>query len=343
VLYWGRCYCCPVKRSLIISVITLSCICVFAGWRLYDFLTKPGPKLSHAVIIFVPQGATLRVTAQLLAAEGIITNARLFTWWAQFTGADRKLKSGEYLFTMPLSPLTLLRVLTSGEGLRHVVTVTEGTTFRQVVTLLAEKGLGTEEQFLCLNSDPTFLSAWGLPPQGLEGYLYPETYHFSWLESPEEILGRMVERFYTALSPAMYRQVAARGLSLHEVITLASLIEKETGTGAERALVAAVFHNRLRKGMPLQCDPSVIYGLNGFDGNLTRQHLLSPTPYNTYLFRGLPPGPIASPGLESILAALNPAKLDYLYFVARGDGTHVFSSDLDAHNRAVHRFQGGRS
>ena len=177
----------------------------------------------------------------------------------------------------------------------------------------------------------------------MEGYLYPDTYQFSWSASPEEILGRMVERFYTAVSPAMYRRAAAMDLSLHQVITLASLIEKETGAATERTLVASVFYNRLRQGIPLQCDPSVIYGLDKFDGNLTRQHLLTPTPYNTYLFRGLPPGPIASPGLEAILAALNPARLDYLYFVARGDGTHVFSSDLATHNRAVQRFQRGRS
>jgi UPF0755 protein len=152
-------------------------------------------------------------------------------------------------------------------------------------------------------------------------------------------LGRMAERFYATINSAMYRQAAALDLSMHQVITLASIIEKETGAPAERPLVAAVFYNRLRKGMPLQSDPTVIYGITHFDGNLTRQHLLTPTPYNTYLFHGLPPGPIASPGLESLLAALYPAERDYLYFVAKGDGTHVFSSDLNTHNRAVQRFQ----
>ena len=333
----------PMKKGLIAGLLMLACACGFTGWRLYCVLTTPGPALTHPVIIFVPEGTTLRATAQRLASAGIITSARLFAWWTRLTGADRKIKNGEYVFTTPISPLALLRLLTRGEGLRHVVTVPEGLTFRQIAALLAAQGLGTEESFLCLNADPVFLATWGLPPQGLEGYLYPDTYQFSWLASPEEILGRMVERFYAALSPAMYQQAASLGLSLHQVITLASLIEKETGTAAERALVAAVFHNRLRQGIPLQCDASVIYGLEKFDGNLTRQHLLTPTLYNTYLFRGLPPGPIASPGLASILAALDPAKLDYLYFVARGDGTHVFSSDLATHNRAVQRFQRGRS
>ena len=224
-----------------------------------------------------------------------------------------------------------------------MVTITEGMTLKQIATLLATKGLGAEESFLCLNADQAFLERWGLPSQGMEGYLYPDTYYFSWLASPEEILGRMIERFYTVLRPDMYRRAAALDLSAHEVITLASLIEKETGTDAERPLVSAVFHNRLKKGIPLQCDPTVIYGLDHFDGNLTRAHLQTPTPYNTYLLRGLPPGPIANPGLKAILAALQPADQNYLYFVARGDGTHEFSSDLATHNRAVQRFQKGHS
>jgi UPF0755 protein len=317
----------------------LTCACSLFAWRLYYFLTAPGPTLQRQVLVFVPQGSPLWKTAHLLASEGVISNARFFSWWARLTGADRKIRSGEYLFTDPLPPLTVLDILVNGDSLRHVVTVTEGMTLKQIVNLLARKGLGAEEQFLCLNTDADFLSTWGLPPQGIEGYLYPDTYYFSWLTPPEEILGRMIERFYKVMSPTMYRQVAAQNFSLHEIITLASLIEKETRLGPERALVAGVFHNRLRIGMPLQCDPTVIYGLDEFDGNLTRQHLLTPTLYNTYLFRGLPPGPIASPGLESILAALNPAKIDYLYFVARGDGSHVFSSDLEAHNRAVYQFQ----
>jgi len=330
-------------RRLALVFFAFLCVCGFAGWRLYSFLTTPGPALARPTIVFVHEGATLRTTARLLADRGVVNNARLFSWWAQLTGADRKIKQGEYSFTVPLSPLAVLNILTSGEGLRYVITVTEGMNLRQIAALLAARGLGAQESFLCLNTDPAFLAAWGLPPQGLEGYLYPDTYHFSRSASPEEILGRMVRRFYTAISPAMYRQADRLGFSLHEIITLASLIEKETGVGSERSLIAAVFHNRLRKRMLLQCDPTVIYGIENFDGNLTRQHLLTPTLYNTYLFPGLPPGPIANPGVSAIEAALNPAKFNYLYFVSRGDGTHIFSSDLAAHNRAVQRFQRGRS
>lgn len=247
------------------------------------------------------------------------------------------------MFTTALSPLALLRILTQGESLRLTITIIEGMTFKQVAALLAAKGLGAEEQFLCLNDDPWFLSLWGLPPEGIEGYLYPATYQFSRRATAEEILGHMVARFYASISPVMYRKAESLGFSVHQVVTLATLIEKETGAANERSLVSAVFYNRLRQGMPLQCDSSVIYGIPGFDGNLTRQHLLTPSPYNTYLLRGLPPSPIANPSTESVLAALNPVQSDYLYFVAKGDGTHEFSVDLTSHNRAVRRFQKGRS
>ena len=330
-------------KGLVASLLLLISLGGVTGFFLYRFLTTPSPLLRYPVLVFVHKGMPLQIIAQRLGSAGMIPYVRPFAWWARLTGMDRQIKSGEYLFTTPLSPLALLRILTNGESLPHAVTMTEGMTFKQVVTLLAAQGLGTEENFLCLNSDPTFLAAWGLPPQGMEGYLYPATYRFSWLTPPEEVLGQMIEHFYTVLNSAMYRQAAALDLSMHQVITLASIIEKETSSPVERPLVAAVFYNRLRKGMPLQSDPTVIYGIDHFDGNLTRQQLLTPTPYNTYLFRGLPPGPIASASLESILAALHPAARDYLYFVAKGDGTHVFSSDLNTHNRAVQRFQRGHS
>lgn len=322
----------------------LFCICCagFFVWSGYRFLHTPGPPLVYPVRIFIPERSTLRATAEKLAAEKLITNVRFFSLWARATGADRQIRSGEYLFQTAISPLTLLRILTQGKSVRVTVTVVEGATLRQVAALLAAKGLGAEEQFLCLNTDQNFLARWGLPSQGMEGYLYPATYQFSRRAAPEEILGRMIKRFYAAMSPEIYRKMSSLGLNVQQMLTLASLIEKETGMASERTLVSAVFHNRLRQRMPLQCDSSVIYGIADFDGNLTRQHLMAPSPYNTYLLRGLPPSPIANPGMESILAALSPALSDYLYFVAKGDGTHAFSVDLSAHNRAVQRFQKGR-
>jgi UPF0755 protein len=294
-----------MKKVLIGSLLVILLVSGLAGWAFYDFLTKPGPALDQTVIISIPEGMTFRSATQTLIAEGLLKNEPLFLLWAKVTGADRKIKSGEYEVSTALSPLELLHILTEGQTLQRVVTIPEGLTFRQIAKILASKELGAEESFLCLNTDPEFLAQWGLPPQGMEGYLYPDTYYFSRSVSPEEILGRMINRFYEALSPALYRQADLLGFSLHDALTLASLVEKETGNEAERPLISAVLHNRLRKGMLLQCDPTVIYGLgDDFDGNLTRQHLLTPTPYNTYVIRGLPPGPIANPGIKSITAAV---------------------------------------
>jgi UPF0755 protein len=328
-----------VKKFFILCVLGLILALGIASWYAYRFLVSPGPPLPQPVIVLVPKGISLRAISQELAEQGLVTNGTLFSWWARWTGADRKIKTGEYEFTEALSPIDLLERLQIGQGLRVVVTIPEGFTFRQIVTALAAKGLGSAESFFCLNTDPDFLEKWGLPPQGMEGYLFPDTYYFSRFASAEEVLETMIGRFYGMFKPEMYRQADALDFSVHQVVTLASLIEKETGVAPERPLVSAVLHNRLRKGIPLQCDPTVIYGIEDFDGNLTRQHLRTLTPYNTYMIRGLPPGPIANPGLKSLLAAMQPAQEDYLYFVAKGDGSHQFSSDLASHNRAVQQYQ----
>jgi UPF0755 protein len=328
-----------VKKFFILCVLGLVLVTGMATWYAYHFLVTPGPPLPQSVVVLVPKGASLRAISQDLAEQGLVTNGTLFSWWARWTGADRKIKTGEYEFTEALSPIELLERLQIGQGLRVVVTVPEGLTFRQIVAALTAKGLGSAESFFCLNTDPAFLEKWGLPPQGMEGYLFPDTYYFSRFASAAEILETMIGRFYGVFQPEMYRQADTLNLSVHQVVTLASLIEKETGVAPERPLVSAVLHNRLRKGIPLQCDPSVIYGIENFDGNLTRQHLRTMTPYNTYMIRGLPPGPIANPGLQSLLAAMQPANENYLYFVAKGDGSHQFSSDLASHNRAVQQYQ----
>jgi UPF0755 protein len=327
-----------MKKILLAVSILLGAAATGGGWYGYHSFTTP----SLPIRIFIPDGQSFQVTAQLLAERGIIANKTIFILWARLSGKDRRIKGGEYIFTVPLTPLEVMRRLVSGDTRHRSVTIPEGMTVQGIAGLLAAHGLGSRDSFLCLNKDPEFLFAWGLPPEGLEGYLYPDTYQFSPSMAPQEIVARMVERFYIVFNAAMHRRAQELGLSLHQVVTLASLIEKETGAGEERFLVSAVFHNRLRRGLPLQSDPTVIYGLQNFSGNLTRHDLLAPTLYNTYTFCGLPPGPIANSGLESLLAALNPAPVDYLYFVAKGNRQHYFSSSLYEHNRAVSRFQRGR-
>lgn len=193
----------------------------------------------------------------------------------------------------------------------------------------------------CLADDPEFLLAAGVPGPQLEGYLFPDTYRFAPGTDVREVLTTMVRHFHDRFDAERHRRAAERGLSVNEVLTLASIIEKETGKPEERALIAAVFTNRLRIGMPLQSDPTVIYGLPAFDGDLTRADLAHPSPYNTYVVGGLPPGPIANPGLAAIDAALAPAASPALYFVSRNDGSHAFSTTLAEHNRAVGRYQRG--
>ncbi len=336
-----------IRKILLVVFFLAGITTAGGGWYIYHSLTTSEGIGAHTptspVRIFIPDGQSFRVTAQLLAEQGIIANKTLFILWARLSGKDRQMKRGEYIFAVPLAPLEVIRILVSGKTISRSVTIPEGMSVWDVADLLAAHGLGSRESFFCLNINPEFLFAWGLPPGGLEGYLYPNTYRFSRSMTPTEIIARMVEQFYTVFDSAMHRRARGLGLSLHQVVTLASVIEKETGASEERGLVSAVFHNRLRRGLPLQSDPTVIYGLSDFDGNLTRRDLLTPTVYNTYTFRGLPPGPIASPGLESLVAALNPAPVDYLYFVAKGDGRHFFSSSLSEHNWAVRRFQKGLS
>ena len=332
-----------VKKALVLTVGLVTVLLGLAASFFYRALVTPGPQLAEPARVFIRPGSTLTHTARLLTEAGALENERAFTLWARLTGKDRGLQSGEYVLTEAVSPLALLDILAQGRVARHAITIPEGLTFEQIANKLEAEGFGPEASFLALGSDARFLVRWELQDRGVEGYVYPDTYFFTKPYRPEEILGRMLDRLNEVYTPAMQQRADALGWSRHEVLTLASLVEKETGAAAERALIAGVFHNRLRRRIPLQCDPTVIYGLADFDGNLTRAHLRTPGPYNTYLNRGLPPGPIANPGLAAIEASLSPAETDYLYFVAKGDGTHEFSSRLADHNRAVYRFQKRRA
>jgi len=241
-----------------------------------------------------------------------------------------------------MAPRKVLDQMVLGRGVFHRVTVPEGLTQRDIAHLLEKEGLANSEKFLKAANNPAILSMLGIEAQRVEGYLFPDTYYFPASTSEQDILIAMVEHFEESFTPLMEEQARRLGLERHEVVTLASLVEKETGVEAERPLVSAVFHNRLRGRIPLQTDPTVIYGLKTFTGNLTRKDLRRPSPYNTYLIQGLPPGPICNPGLSSLQAALLPAEVKYLYFVSKNDGTHFFSKTIREHNRAVNQYQRSR-
>jgi UPF0755 protein len=226
-----------------------------------------------------------------------------------------------------------------GIGAFRRVTVPEGLTLAEIADLMESAGLADRERLLKEAESPELLSSAGITGRGLEGYLFPTTYYFTPSTTERGILLAMVEEFQRSVTPAMREQAEELGMNMHEVVTLASMIEKETALPSERLLVSAVFHNRLKLKIALQSDPTVIYGLNRASKNLTRKDLQNPNPYNTYLVPGLPPGPICNPGLAALEAALRPASVPYLYFVSKNDGSHLFSRTIAEHNRAVERYQ----
>lgn len=325
-------------RALILVALFVLLAGALAAAYAWRDLHTPVPVGAAGVTVTVPAGSSLRAVARQLQRAGLLRHPLLFVAWARYQGLDHSVRAGEYRVEEALSPVELLdRLLSPGQAVRWV-TVPEGYTAAQLAILLEQRGFGGRDVFRCAMSDPGLLLELELPPTGVEGYLFPDTYAFTWEMEPEAILRAMVLRFRRQAA-ALRDRMAASGMNEASMVILASIIEKETGRADERPLISGVFRNRLRIGMPLQSDPTVIYGLAEFDGNLARADLADPSPYNTYAHRGLPPGPIANPGAAALAAALDPAPTDALYFVSRNDGSHEFSASLAEHNRAVRQFQ----
>jgi UPF0755 protein len=303
------------------------------------FLTSPVSGRRDSVIIDIPAGTSLPTLSALLEQRGVVRSALRFRVYARLKGGGHRIKAGEYEFSPSLRPDGVLSKLVRGEVLLHQITFPEGMTIHEVAALLATGGLARVDDILATATDPAFVRDLGIPAPTLEGYCFPDTYRFARHLPAASVLRTMVTRFNQYFGPTQEEQTRRLGLTRHQAVILASIVEKETGTAAERPLIAGVFLNRLRRGIPLQSDPTVIYGVADFDGNLTRAHLLADTPYNTYTRPGLPAGPVANPGAGSLDAVLSPAATPYLYFVAKGDGTHHFSTTLQEHNAAVARYQ----
>ena len=307
-------------------------------WLAYIYLVPARPSPMPAEVRVEP-GDSLSAVVRKLHERRVITNEKLFSLWARMTGAEKKIQWGLYRFDAPLSPRDVLDRMVLGKGVFQTLTVPEGLTVNEIGALLAQLQIGDKDKFLAAASDPELLASYGLQDKGFEGYLFPSTYHFTPATPERDILIAMAEQFRKVSQPLLDQRDQTEPLTPHEIITMASIIEKETGVEAERPLVSAVFHNRLKLQMPLQSDPTVIYGVKDFDGNLTRKHLQEATPYNTYRIPALPPGPICNPSVSSIKAALHPAEVPFLYFVSKNDGTHLFSEKLEEHNRAVKTYQ----
>lgn len=300
---------------------------------------RPVSASDAPIVVEIPRGTALSGVAARLEAAGVIRSARAFKWLARLRGQADALRAGEYALAPRLGPGQVLDRIAAGAVMTHRVVVPEGLRMEEVAARIEAAGLGSAEELLAVARDPASAAAFGVEGDSLEGYLFPETYELAKGVPAREVARMMVDHFqavWRTIEPA----ARARGHSMREVVVLASLIEKETGAPEERPLIAAVFLNRLARGMRLETDPAVIYGIADFDGNLRRVHLEDPSnPYNTYQHGGLPPGPIANPGAAALRAVVEPAAADYLYFVAKKDGTHQFSRTYGEHVRAVNRFQ----
>ncbi|MCU0558922.1 MAG: endolytic transglycosylase MltG [Desulfobacterales bacterium] len=326
--------------ALIMGVFIAVCAAAVLWVEVEHYALRPAaPADPSERTVLIRGGQPFSAVVELLVARGVVQSPLKFRVLARLRGVDRRIKAGEYALRASMTPLEILAALERGAVKLHRLIIPEGWTVQQIAAAVEAAGLGAAADTTRLAGDPALARRHGIEADSLEGYLFPDTYLFPRGVAAETIVGVMLERFREVFTPEWSRRAAELGFSVHAVVTLASIIEKETGAAAERALISSVFHNRLAKGMRLETDPTVIYGIENFDGNLTRRHLATPTPYNTYLIRGLPPGPIASPGSASLHAALYPAQTDYLFFVSRNDGTHVFSSSLEEHNRAVRQHQ----
>lgn len=295
---------------------------------------------TQPIIISISPGDTLKKISTDLKDRHLIKSASAFRLLANIRKQQTHLQVGEYELNQSMLPIDILKAITSGKTVLHPVTIPEGYRILEITELLAEKKLIDRKKFITESNNPEIIKSLDITSGSLEGYLFPETYHFSKHTSERKIIYTMVDTFKKRVkSKNLLDSLRKSDLTLHEIITLASIIEKETGVNDERKHISSVFHNRLRKNMLLQTDPTVIYAIKNFDGNIRKKDLSIDSPYNTYRYKGLPPGPIANPGIQSIMAALNPIKTNHLYFVSRKDGSHHFSSNLEDHNRAVRQYQ----
>lgn len=308
-----------------------------------DFVNTGAGRSEETVVFEVPAGASFRAVAQQLYARGLITSVWKLRLYARFLGLSSQMRRGEYALKSSLMPREILDILASGKSITYPLTIPEGYNKYDIAAEYEAKKFGRKADFLAATRDPQLIRTLlgSEKVTSLEGYLYPETYMLSKYTTARELVAQMVRNFLT-----VYAEVSngvTPPMDRHALVTLASVVEKETGAPQERPLIASVFYNRLRKGMRLQSDPTILYGIAEATGqmkeNITRADIQRPTPYNTYTVTALPAGPIANPGRESLLAVLKPAASEFLYFVSHNDGTHAFTKSYEEHTAAVRKFQ----
>lgn len=333
-----------MNRILGLLLALLGIVAAFLVFAFFRFaITPKTQETSPPVVIEVSKKSTISEVAKDLAEKGVIESETAFRWLGRLTRRGAKLRQGEYAVSASQSPMRIYEILSSGKSILHSLTIPEGTNMYEIAGFVEEKGIAEKAKFLEICKSRSRLREFGIDDAdavSFEGYLFPDTYAYNKFSKVDDLIRQMVRKLLSLWGEKERLRAAELGMSRYQVLTLASIIEKETGARSERPLISGVFHNRLKKRMRLQSDPTTIYGIwERYAGNLHRSDLTEPTPYNTYTVAALPMGPIGNPGRESIQAALYPAETEALYFVSRNDGTHIFSKTLNDHNRAVRDFQ----
>ena len=331
-----------MKRLLLLLFIVVVLVAAGAAFWVTSKVSAPYAGFSGEQFVEIPPGESTAGIGRRLVAAGVIRDELTFRLAMRWQGRGRSLKAGEYRFTEAAAPAVVIDRIAKGDVYLLPLTFPEGLTAEEMSQLFAQSGLGTAREFMAAVRDPASIKAIDPAADTLEGYLFPDTYSLPRQIDGEAMVARMVKRFTTVFDEDMRHRAGTTGLSVRQIMAIAALVEKETARAEERPLVAAVYRNRLKIGMPMQADPTVIYALKRagrWNGNIRKTDLDFDSPYNTYRYPGLPPGPIASPGKAAIEATIAPAKVDYLYFVSRNDGSHAFASDLPEHNRNVQKWQ----
>ncbi len=332
-----------MKRLLLAALAIVVLGAAAAGLWLFTGVGRPYKGYTEAErFVEIPAGAGSASMGRRLAEAGVVRDAETFRLAVWMRSAGQRLQAGEYRFDSPMTAAEVVDKIARGDVFLQPVTFREGLTIRQMAQVYESKNFGTAAEFIKAAGNAALIQDLDPAAGDLEGYLFPDTYALPRNISAEQLVGRMVSGFKKALTSETRERAAARGLNVRQLVTLASLVEKETARPDERPLVAAVYSNRHKIGMGMQADPTVIFALERaglYNGNLTRENLRFDSPYNTYRYAGLPPGPIAAPGRASLEAAASPADVPYIYFVSRNDGSHAFATTLDEHNRNVHEWQ----
>jgi UPF0755 protein len=327
------------RKILLYGILLVFLGAAGVGLWFFQYMVTPVGNSDVQVPVWIKPGQGFFETIEQLQNLDLVKHPEKFRWLAYLQQYERRIRAGEYALSSSMSPQEILTTLVRGETILHKIVVPEGATLGKIGQLLEKEGLVSSDDFMSAATNPDLVAALGVQGVTLEGYLFPETYYFPKGVTAGQVINKMVAQFKRVFESAWSDRAREMGFSVHEVVTLASIVEKETAKPEERPRIAAVFLNRLKRNMRLESDPTVIYGMEHFDGNITRRDLQTLTPYNTYRIKGLPPGPIANPGKDAIKAVLFSPEEPFLYFVSKNDGSHHFSRTFSEHNRMVRKYQ----